>query len=147
MNKFKGIGLLELMLALAIISVLLVAATRYFASTDSSRKVNDAANMLQAVINASEDVRTSGNSYAAITSIDILQQRGLVPENWIAKSTPNPWGGEITVDGTAGTSITLTLTNVPQTDCKSLSDFMVKKGVNGSCGAGAITIYTGTYSS
>ncbi len=148
MNKFKGIGLLELMLALAIISVLLVAATRYFASTDSSRKVNDAANMLQAVINASEDVRTSDNNYAAITSIDILQKRGLVPESWTGGSKPNPWGGGIEVDGKAGTSITMTLTNVSEKDCTALSELMAKKGVtqSGTCGA-TPTEYKGTYSS
>lgn len=138
--KEKGIGLLELMLALAIISVLLVAATRYFASTDSSRKVNDAVNMLQAVINASEDWRTSKNSYADI-SLTELEKQGLLP-NW--GDTSNPWGGGIIVAGTA-TSITLKLTNVPQKDCLSLSSIMDKKGVTGSeC---AEQVYSGSYSS
>lgn len=146
MKKLRGIGLLELMLALAIISVLLVAATRYFASTDSSRKVNDAANMLQAVINASEDSRAANNSYAKITELKDLQDQGLLP-SWT--TTSNPWGGDIQVKRSDddGTSITMTLTNVREEDCKSLKDLMNKKGVAGACEDKAITSYTGKYSS
>lgn len=144
MKKQKGIGLLELMLALVIISVLLVAATRYFSSTDSSRKVNTAADILQAVINASEDVKMAGNSYELITNTQYLKDRGLLPADWTA--TSNPWGGDIQVVG-AATEITLTLTNVPAKDCLALKDLMVKKGVtDGNCGSQSYT-YSGKYSS
>lgn len=141
MKKVKGIGLLELMLALAIISVLLVAATRYFSSTDSSRKVNDAVSMLQAVITASEDIRTSENNYGSITNIKYLQDRGLVQEG-----LTNPWGGKIDVIGKGHVSyISLSLTNLPNHDCKALIDIMAKKGVtDGKCDESE---YTGNYSS
>lgn len=142
MNKLKGIGLLELMLALAIISVLLVAATRYFAATDSSRKVNMAADMLQAVITASEDSRMSTGNYLQITEREYLQEQGLLPADWT--ETSNPWGGDIQVKGTAD-SITLTLTKVPNKDCLSLKDLMSKKEVkDGNC---QDETYSGTYSS
>ena len=150
MKKLKGIGLLELMLALAIISVLLVAATRYFASTDSSRKVNDAASMLQAAINASEDVRTSDNNYSAIESIETLRLRGLVPDSWTVSSTLNPWGGGINVVGKKHADyVTLILSNIPQVDCQALIDIMIKKRVrNGNCtGETDIKSYAGDYSS
>ena len=145
MNKFKGIGLLELMLALAIISVLLVAATRYFSSTDSSRKVNAAADMLQASINAGEDWRTANNNYKDI-SLGELQKQGLLPPTteWSDKSG-NPWGGGITIASTDGKDITLTLTQIPEKDCNSLSDLMAKKGVTTqSCSNNS---YSGKYSS
>ncbi len=51
-----GYSLIELMLVLAIIAVLLVLATRYYSTASSTQKVNAAADMLQVVINASEDV-------------------------------------------------------------------------------------------
>jgi len=148
MNKLRGIGLLELMLALAIISILLVAATRYFASTDSSRKVNAAADMLQMVINASEDYRMDKNSYKDI-SLDNL--KSLLPSDFKA-STGNPWGGGISVEPTdSGASVTLTMTKVPVKDGLSLTELMAKKKVtDGKCdatGTATTCTYTGKYSS
>jgi len=144
--KTKGIGLLELMLALSIIAVLLVAATRYFKSTDSSRKVNAAVDILQVVINASEDWRTTNNNYADI-SLAALQKQGLLPGNteW-TESSGNPWGGGIKVTtNDSGKTIALTLTQVPLKECNSLSDLMLKKGVTAQTCTNSE--YNGNYSS
>jgi len=128
----SGYSLIELMLALAIVSVLLVIATRYYSTTSSAQKVNSAANMLQVVINASEDFKNSTNSYAGIT-IDKLVDQGLIPQSFSTKTNTNinPWGGTITADAGADNQnfITMTLTHVPKADCKNLTEIMQAKGV------------------
>jgi len=153
MRKIKGIGLLELMLALAVISVLLVAATRYFSSTSSSQKVNAAAEMLQVAINASEDVRMSDGKYSAIPSddkaIEFLIGRGLIPDTWKKDASVNPWGGGINVTGHSNPEhVTLILSNVPTEECMALTELMAKKGViNGNCKGDKLQQYSGDYSS
>lgn len=152
MVRRKGIGLLELMLALAIISVLLVAATRYFSSADSSRKVNDAANILQAVISAGEDWRMSKNSYEGVT-FQSLQEHGLLPQG-LSGTSGNPWGGAIEVspeDQCDNEGLLLLLSKVPSQDCKSLKDLMTKMNMYSSkqevCPSGGRSIFQACYSS
>jgi len=149
MIKNKGIGLLELMLALAIISVLLVAATRYFSSTNSSQKVNAAANILQAVINASEDYKMSHND--KYTDISLSNIASLLPSDF-STTSGNPWGGGVDVNPKDGdnSTIVLTLSGIaPAVDCTALIDLMSKKGiVSGACADDSgKKKYTGNYSS
>lgn len=124
-----GYSLIELMLALAIIAVMLVIATRYYSTTSSSQKVNAGVNMLQVVINASEDIKNTTNSYKSIGKIQDLIDQGLVPKNF-SDTNINPWGGGINATSGTDTNFALTLTNVPLEDCLSLAEIMQQKGAS-----------------
>jgi prepilin-type N-terminal cleavage/methylation domain-containing protein len=132
----RGISLLELMLTLTVIAIILLTATRYYKSTTSAQKVNTAADMIQAVINASEDWKLTKNTFTGITEIKILTDQGTLPKDFSdTTSNPNPWKGKITVTASGtGTQIKVTLTNIPTEACKSLTDIMVQKGMDvGTC--------------
>lgn len=124
-----GYSLIELMLALAIIAIMLVVATRYYSTTSSSQKVNAGVNMLQAVINAGEDIKNTTNSYKSIVGIQKLIDQGLVPKNF-SDTNINPWGGSINATSGTDTNFVLTLTNIPLEDCLSLAEIMQQKGAS-----------------
>jgi type II secretory pathway pseudopilin PulG len=60
--KEKGIGLLELMLALAIIAILIVMATRYFSKASENQKINLTLQELTEIKNAAYQVQQEGNA-------------------------------------------------------------------------------------
>jgi Tfp pilus assembly protein PilV len=129
MKKLLGIGLLELMLSLAIIAVLLLAATQYFKTVDTSRRVDTAIKMLQQTISAAEDYKmsSSSNDYSGI-SMDVLAKRGLIN---FASANTNPWGGNITVSATTDAKqITLSMTSIT-TGCSQLVDAVKNFGTQG----------------
>jgi type II secretory pathway pseudopilin PulG len=60
-NDEKGIGLLELMLALAIIAILIVMATRYFSKASDNQKINLALQEVTEIENAAIQVHQAGD--------------------------------------------------------------------------------------
>jgi type II secretory pathway pseudopilin PulG len=134
MRKNFGIGLLELMLALAIIAALLISAVRYFQNAQTGRQV-------QAVIATVEAVYAAGNQYVldnnSFTTGDDIQKfidRGLLPENFIPDSggySDNPWGGEIYAQrddtSNSATSMQLKFTKVPAAACENLRAKLLAK--------------------
>jgi prepilin-type N-terminal cleavage/methylation domain-containing protein len=126
----RGISLLELMLSLAIIAILLVTATRYYNMTRSSQHVNEAAQMITAVYAAAQswlanDQLKSQNMIPDFTNIGILPKQFTNPNI-------NPWGGAITATGQSATSLLVTLTQVPTTDCNELLQQFKEKIPNSS---------------
>ncbi|QLH43968.1 MAG: prepilin-type N-terminal cleavage/methylation domain-containing protein [Coxiellaceae bacterium] len=119
MKSRKGIGLLELMLSLAIISVIIIMATRYYDMAHLSRRVNDTVSMIQTLRSASERWLVSHPDYADI-SVENLQERNLLPSDF----GKNPFGGDITIESgnDANNQIEITVTKIPVTACKTLLD-------------------------
>lgn len=154
--KFKqsqrGIGLLELMLSLAIIAILLVMATRYFASARQGQEVASAISTIQAVSAASQSYFVAqGNSWSGLTSVTKLVAGGYLPSN---ASTTGPWGGAIMVTGGADssnpTAVRITIPNVPPAACTQLngvlkSQIIVTGGVNSGGLALPTCASTGNY--
>lgn len=117
-NVQRGIGLLELMLALAIIAVLLIMATRYYQSTSQAQKVNQAASDIQAILAATANYR-AGNPTGAFT---IASLKGFLPQSWGDASKANPWGGGYTAkEGTKDSYAIIGATGIPTTACEALS--------------------------
>lgn len=90
----KGIGLLELLLSLVIISVLLTVAFRFFKPTNLSQRSNEAIDMIQAVATAEQRWMMTNNENPG----DVLQtfvERGFLPESFL--NAKNPWGGDLKV--------------------------------------------------
>ena len=113
--KQRGIGLLELMLSLAIISILLVMATRYYKAARQAQQVNDAISLVQAIAGATANWVIGEDGYSSLQSIDTLVNQGYLPTG----SQRDPWQGKTEVIG-AGNTVKVTLGDVPYAACLSL---------------------------
>lgn len=121
MKKHLGIGLLELMLSLAIISVLLVMATRYYRVARQGQQVNDAISEIHAIIAACENWITGGQSdftELSANGVKKLIDNGYLPEG----SEKNPWHGSILVGaGENPNQVKITMNNIPAKACFDLA--------------------------
>lgn len=95
----KGIGLLELMLALAIISILIIMATRYYQTASRSQKVAEAVTQVNAIIAAvgKWKIGKIESDYVGGLSIQQLVDQGLLPNEFKDGAHVNPWGGHIII--------------------------------------------------
>lgn len=115
----KGIGLLELMLALAIISILIIMATRYYQTTSRSQKVAEAVTQANAVIAGAARWRIGKAGYDGLT-IGNLSDLGLLPREMEGGVGINPWGGDIVMGTSTGGTLIFSFTQVDSKDCASL---------------------------
>lgn len=113
-----GIGLLELMLALAIIAIIILTSTRYYSVTESSRKVNDATVLIQNVLVAGEKWLATHPNYSG-ASLSAFVDRNYLPET----AKLHPWGGTVEVIAAgSGSKLTITLNNILRKDCLNLAN-------------------------
>ena len=136
MKKNLGISLLEVMFSLAVIVVLLLAATRYYGSINSSRKVNDGVQQIKTLIGAIDQWRWQSKGIASVVvSTSALAAAGLIPTSF-NDANANPWGGIIIVEpvtASASGQVKITFSNVPNGDCLNLIDVLTKDSITGSC--------------
>ena len=149
-EKQEGIGLLELMLSLAVIAMLLIMATRYYATAHMGEQVNTGAGIVQALTGAAAQYEAGQGNYSGI-SLGELFDFGLVPQDICNSSTAcngtltsNPWGGGITVTPTnSNAQIVISLTDIPLQACTNLNAKLGNQGTVGTC-AGASSTFTFT---
>lgn len=123
----NGIGLLELMLSLIVISGLLVGVTRYYTLTQREQHVNVAAGLIQSIRAACDRWRVGHETYEGISSLQDLVDRGYLPDVYDNNPT-NPWGGSIEVSAVDSEHIKIRFTDIPVEDCNNLMDkFNVKE--------------------
>jgi len=117
LRRQAALSLMELMLSIAIISILLLLGTRYFASVKSQQQVTRAATMVKDIIGAANSWGTGNPDFSTISIAKLIEVR-LLPNSYVK----NPWGGEISVGPKADDpySITISLTQVPVGACKTL---------------------------
>lgn len=138
MRKMKdqtGFGLLELMLSMVIVALLLIMATRYYQSARSNARINEGVSLISSVINAANNIAIGTGDYSGVNNTAIA---AYLPSN--AQSGGNlvdPWGGNLTVDGSSKTSLTITMNSLGD-DCQKLADAL---GTGGSKGSGSYTKY------
>lgn len=136
----RGIGLLELMLSLAIIAILLVMATRYFASARQGQEVASAISMVQAISAASQSYFVANNNSWAGLAVSALKTGNYLPAN---ASAAGPWGGTVSVtqsDTANPTAVTITIPNVPEAACNQLNGALKSQAISvPTCAAGANT--------
>ena len=113
----SGIGLLEILLALAIIAILLTTATRYYQTARDTQRVNEALNIMQNLHHAGAQYYMDRGDMSE-NLMSEFKDRGLVPKQFSAQ-TANPWGGEIKANGQKNT-INFILTQVPKKSCENL---------------------------
>lgn len=119
LNQQQGIGLLELMLALAIIAVLLIMATRYYSTAHQNQQMSSAVDMYTAVAGATKNYFNDKQAYP--TTINQLTTGGYLPSSYANGTSVNPWNGDITISTSAGV-VTVTMTNIPTGVCTPLSE-------------------------
>lgn len=125
-KKQLGIGLLELMLSLAIISVLLVMATRYYSSARQAQQVNDAISLTEAIIAGSENWVIGKDNFSNISMTELVNG-GFLPKG----SHRDPWHGAVTVSkGGTDSQITITMQGVPNTACQNLASKLYNQTAN-----------------
>ncbi|MGB6977090.1 MAG: type 4 pilus major pilin [Gammaproteobacteria bacterium] len=129
-SEQKGISLLELMLALVVISALLLLATRYYQQTRENLRVAQAIEMTNNVVNASYKWLEGQPSFSGI-SIPTLISSQFLSKSYDGNS--NPWKGTIAVGPATDTSyIVVTLTNIPSKSCQNLKEKMLNRALKTS---------------
>jgi Tfp pilus assembly protein PilE len=129
-KREEGIGLLELMLALAIIAILIVMATRYFAAGAKSQKINATAAQMVELHQAMFQWK---NSHAAApTAIADLYP-------YMSKSiqSDSPLGNKWAVPTGGGYKATLDTGDA--NDCANLAA-KVPEGATASCTGNTLTV-------
>jgi Tfp pilus assembly protein PilE len=140
LTKQRGIGLLELMLSIAIISILLIMATRYYQNANQQQRISNTLSMVSGILGAEGNYYMANQVYTADTTS--LQ----LPAN----ITTNPWGGGaigLDVNGGKG-PVTLTVSNISQSPTDvcakvlqpSLAGLVSNPATNITCSSGTLKV-------
>ena len=116
----QGFGLLELLLSLTVVIALLITATRFYEVTVANRKINTAIDMVHSLYTASTTYFDQFGPATEITGMQVLTDKNLVPQDFL-EANVNPWGGAISIVGTAANVATVTLTEVPSDSCNNIA--------------------------
>lgn len=119
-HKPIGIGLLELMLALAIIAMMMVAASKYYQTTQMARRVQVVVESAQAVYSAGERYQLDVGGFDSSISSNLVKY-GYLPEKFL--DSANPWssaGATINVVSGSTKQLLFTLTSVPKQACANI---------------------------
>lgn len=139
----QAVGLLELMLALALIAIILIMTTRYYTAASGSQKVDSATQMVIST-RAAVDEYMAGNPNATVPSVTELVQAGLLPTTFLNGSNDNnhtvsPWATAPTSDqlsisaATGGFSVTMITPTASV--CSALSNQLQSTIEGGASGA------------
>lgn len=140
-EKYSGIGLLELMLALAIIALLLIAATRYYLIARAAEQVEEGGNIVTAVYSAGQNWLENKDTLTGVTITDFVANAS-VPSDF-GKTNATPWGGSIGVTGNANV-LTLTFDKIPATVCQNIKPKILNKFANSTLTQDCPTSGTGS---
>jgi len=147
-KKTRGIGLLELILAILVMAALAFSAAQYYRVTRDHMRVTQAENMVRAVADASYKWVGGQYSFAKPKSISMerLADAGLVPKTY-QNMDSNPWQGKITVSSAeSGKKVTIGLSRLPIRSCRDLLGRLLKYACDGKCMLSQNGIeYTGTF--
>jgi general secretion pathway protein G len=122
----RGFSLLELLLSIAIISLIILMATRYFSTVRSSQKVSDAVSMVQGIRAGATSLYATGG--AANVTVANLCTNKQIPSSYCNGTTSliSPWesgtSAASTIDGSASSGkFKITIAGIPDTaSCTNL---------------------------
>ncbi len=117
----KGIGLLELMLAMAIIAILTLMATKYFTSTKRDELVTQGITLVQDIVSASASYVPPSDGSAQVASKSNITASGMLPEQYAGGNTP--WNGAtwtVNSSNTSSNDVQVGITGLPAYACTDL---------------------------
>jgi Tfp pilus assembly protein PilE len=118
LKSIAGVTLLEIMLVLAIASMVIVMSIRYYQNATNNENSNIILEELQNITAAADNLAQGTGTYSAVTTTTLGQVAGT--NNMI---TPYGSASTISVSGTAsGGSYTINVTSLPNSVCYSLSN-------------------------
>jgi type II secretory pathway pseudopilin PulG len=136
-SEQKGISLLELMLALVVISALLLLTARYYQQTRENLRVAQAIEMINNVVKTSYGWLEGQPNFGGIR-LDTLISSKFLPSFYSGNS--NPWKGTIEVtsadikdnnQNVIANHVTVILTNIPAKSCQNLKEKMQSRATVG----------------
>lgn len=142
-SKQKGVTLIEVMLVLAIVSIILVTATRYYRTTVTTQRANETLAFMTNMVGGMEVWRGARFNYANIT-LRGLRDGGYLPIE-INDQFQIPWlnNATLTLDtvsrgGMAADHAIVRIVGMPREVCESLGDRLPFRSAD-STGAGEHT--------
>jgi Tfp pilus assembly protein PilE len=118
--RATGVSLIELMLVIAILTIIVLMSTRYFYVTRNAQRVNETTEMIKNIVAASERWLATNNDYTGLT-LQTLVDHDYLPKSFDVSNNPtNAWGGTIAVTGTSNT-LTIILNNLESKSCVGLA--------------------------
>lgn len=125
--KNLGIGLLELLLSIAVITGVLLTITGYYSTVQNNYRTTKALSMIATAKDASYRWLEGKNqkAFTGLTTLS-LANLALIPTSWGPDNNQvNPWGGSIRIcqnpNSPVPNNALIILTNVPQSACKGLA--------------------------
>ncbi len=112
-RRERGFTFLEVMIALSLGMIAIMAVAKGIQSITTRSNVSVAVTDIQYILQASVSWRASQTSYSGI-SMSVLENQGLLPSAIGSGSGTNPWGGNYTVTANAsnGNLLDIALSNV-----------------------------------
>lgn len=162
-QKTKGFSLIELLCVVAIVSLIVVASTRFFSVTTANNQVTKALQDIQVIRAAANEWLMSQPDYAGgssgceaggnCISMASLNNMGLLPVDLGDGVGKNPWGGNYAVAPNIGAGrnnpnqLVITLSNVSGTACLQLYNLLQNQMLpnnisGGSAGCGLMFPFT-----
>lgn len=147
LKSIAGVTLLEIMLVMAIASMVIIMSIRYYQSATSAQQVNSVLEQLQGVVAAADGLSQGSGSYTSgLTGSPSSVITPLLPKNGLIA----PWGGAITFGATTPNTFSMTVNGTPAGVCGLLKAKLISNahfGVATACSATAptnlVVVYTG----
>lgn len=91
LNLKKGIGLLELMLSIIVITAVILGATKYYLVAREAARITQAQDIINTAAEAAYKWVEGHSDFSGITT-QVLFDAGLLPHKYLEKNM-DPWGG------------------------------------------------------
>lgn len=122
-KRKQGYSLLEIMIGLAVLSIILVAALYMYPKLKSSSNINNEMVNMNTIVTGINSIYNGNSNYSGLNN-KVLIQAKIVPTSITADQTGkliNSWRGDIIIKSEAssgnGTLINITYTDVPRDQC------------------------------
>jgi Tfp pilus assembly major pilin PilA len=109
-KSFLGVTLLEVMLVLAIASMIIVMSVRYYQSANSNQMAISALDLIQGITAHADGIAQASQSYSSVTNSAI---QSLMPN----QSMILPWGTLANITSQSATQYSVALANTPKDVC------------------------------
>jgi type II secretory pathway pseudopilin PulG len=139
-KNIAGVTLLEIMLVLAVASMVIVMSIRYYQNAQNSENTNIILEEIQNIGAAADNLAQGASTYSAASQASVTAIAG-------STNMVTPYAGTITITG-ATTSYSVTVPNIPNGVCTSLAAKLAansKFSTHSCTGSGASTSLVYTY--